>query len=338
MSTISLTIAAMTKKLTLLLLLSFLIFTFNSCETEVDIDADWKEITVVYGLLNQLDTAHYFRINKAYLGGNALQIAKIEDSSSYRNALEVTLEGWNQSAKVQTIPFDTASVYNKDSGIFYNPYMMVYKGLGALNPDLQYRLFIKNTVSGHEVTSKTNLIKNFVIKKPVAGGRLTLFRNFNTAFGWTNGVNARRYEPRVRFHYWEIPLGTQDTIPKYLDWALSSVKSNNLAGEGEIEISFSNDGFYEFVRNAVSKNFEGKRLCGEVDFIVSAGGDEYSTYMDVNGPSYSLVQDRPEYTNIDNGLGLLSSRYNIHRVKRLDPRAEDEIIALDVKFVKNINL
>lgn len=338
MFTITLSIAAMTKKFTLLLLLSSLIFTFTSCETEVDIDAEWKEITIVYGLLNQLDTAHYLRINKAFLGGNALQIAKIEDSSSYKNALEVTLEGWSLNEKVLTIPFDTASVHNKDSGIFYNPYMMVYKGLGELNPDLQYRLFVKNTVSGHEVTSKTNLIKNFVIKKPVAGGRLTLFRGFNTAYGWTNGVNARRYEPRLRFHFWEIPTGTQDTIPRYIDWMLSSVKSNNLLGEGEIEISFSNDGFYEFVRNNVSENFEGKRLCGEVDFIVSAGGDEYSTYMDVNGPSYSLVQDRPEYTNVENGLGLLSSRYNILRTKRLDPRAEDEIIDLEVNFVKNINL
>lgn len=328
----------MTKKITLILLLTAMIFSFTSCETEVDIDADWEEITIVYGLLNQLDTAHYFRINKAFLGGNALQIAKIEDSSSYKNGLEVTLEGWNLNEKVQTIFFDTASFSNKDTGMWYNPYMVVYKGVGQLNPDLQYRLFVKNTTTGHEITSKTNLIKNYAVVKPVAGGRLTLFRGFSTPFEWTNGVNARRYEPQVRFHFWEVPTGTQDTIPKFIDWALSSVKSNNLDGLGEIEISFSNDGFYEFVKNTLNDNFDGRRLCGEVDFIISAGGDEYSTYMDVNGPSYSLVQDRPEYTNVENGLGLLSTRYSILRVKRLDPRAEDEIIALDVKFVKNINL
>ncbi|MBE0639531.1 MAG: DUF4249 family protein [Bacteroidales bacterium] len=328
----------MTKKITLLLLLPVILFTFYSCETEVDIDTDWKEITIVYGLLNQLDTAHYFRINKAFLGGNALQMAKIEDSSSYRNALEVKLEGWDLNSVVQTIFFDTSTFNNKDTGIFYNPYMVIYKGVGQLNPELQYRLFVKNTISGHEVTSKTNLVRNFIIKKPVAGGRLTLFRGFNTAFGWTNGVNARRYEPQVRFHFWEVPAGTQDTIPRYIDWALTTVNSNNLQGEGEIEISFSNDGFYDFVKSKLTDNFDGRRLCGEVDFIISAGGDEYDTYMKVNGPSYSLVQDRPEYTNVENGLGLFSSRYSIFRVKRLDPRAEDEIILLDVKFVKNPQL
>lgn len=328
----------MTKKFTFLLLISSLFFGLTSCETEVDLDTDWKEITVVYGLLNQLDTTHYFRINKAFLGGNALQMAKIEDSSSYRNALEVKLEGWDLNSAVQTINFDTATISNKDTGMWYNPYMVVYKGVGQLNPELQYRLFIKNTVSGHEVTSKTNLIKNFAIKKPVAGGRLTLFRDFSTAFGWTNGVNARRYEPVVRFHFWEVPTGTQDTIPRYIDFVLSSINSNNLEGQGEIEISFSNDGFYEFIKNKLTDDFDGRRLCGEVDFIVSAGGDEYDTYMTVNGPSYSLVQDRPEYSNVENGLGLFSSRYSIFRVKRLDPRAEDEIILLDVKFVENPQL
>ncbi|NCC72490.1 MAG: DUF4249 family protein [Sphingobacteriia bacterium] len=329
----------MTKNFTFFLLLLTLIFVLPSCETDVELDAEWKEITVVYGLLNQLDSTHYLRINKAFLGGDALQMAKIPDSSGYRNNLEVTLEGWDSGEKVQTITLDTTTVDNKDSGMWYNPYMVAYKGAGVLDPGFQYRLKIKNVLSGHEVSSVTNLIHDFFIKKPVAGGRLTLFRGFNTAFSWSNGKNARRYEPLLRFYYYEIPSGSTDTTLKHIDWYLSTITSNNLQGEGEVEISFGNDGFYDFVKNVLEKeSFEGKRLCGTVDFIISAGGDEYDTYMRVNGPSYSLVQDRPEYTNIQNGLGLFSSRYSIFRNKRLDPRAEDEIIALDLKFVKNVNL
>lgn len=330
--------APMTKKITLLLLIPVMIFTLLSCETEVDLNAEWKEITIVYGLLNQLDTTHYLRINKAFLGDDALQIAKIEDSSSYRNALAVRLEGWNNTQAVQTINFDTITISNKDTGMWYNPYMQAFTGTGILNPDLQYRLFITNTVTGHEVSGKTFLIKNFAIKKPPAGGRLTLFRGFNTPFQWANGVNARRYEPRIRFHYFEIPAGTQDTIPKSIDYVLTTVTSDNLGGNGDIEVSFSNDAFYSFIQNKLTGSFEGKRLCGTVDFIISAGGDEYETYMRVNGPSSSIVQDKPEYTNIENGYGLLSSRYMVFREKRLDVRAENEIIALEVKFVTNPNL
>lgn len=328
----------MTKKRLLPLLLAAMVMFFASCETEVDIDADWKEITVVYGLLNQLDTAHYLRINKAFLGGDALQIAKIEDSSSYKNHLDVTMEGWNNTGMQHTINFDTVTVGNKDSGMWYNPYMVVYKGVGDLNPDFEYRLNIRNTVSGHQVGARTNLIKNFVVLRPVAGGRLTLFRGFTTSFAWRNGVNAKRYEPVVRFHYFEIPQGTTDTIPKHIDWVLSTVTANNLQGLGETDVSFGNDAFYEFVNNRLSDGFNGRRLCGRVHFIVSAGGEEYDTYMRVNGPSYSLVQDRPEFTNVENGLGLFSSRFSVVREKRLDPRAEDEIIKYNIGFVKNPNL
>ena len=328
----------MIRKITIPFILTFVFYLFYSCETEVNLTTDWKEITIVYGLLSQMDTTHYLRINKAFLGDDALRLAKIEDSSSYKNDLYVKLEGWENDKALHTIVFDTITIANKDSGMWYNPYMLAFKGDGILDPDLEYRLFITNTKTGHEVKGKTRLIKPFIVKKPPAGGKLTLFRGFNTPFAWANGVNARRYEPIIRFNYFEIPSGTKDTISKHLDYVLTTITSENLEGNGDAEVSFSNDAFYDFIKNNLSDNYQGKRLCGTVDLIISAGGNEYETYLRINGPSSSIVQDKPEYTNIENGLGLLSSRYKVIREKHLDARAEDEIIALDRKFVKNPNL
>lgn len=329
------------KKFQLLILAHLVVtvlFSLLSCESEVDINADWTEITIVYGLINQLESDHYLRINKSFLGGNALHIAKIEDSSSYRKNLDVRLEGWGPDGPLYAIPFDTITVHGKDSGLWYNPYMMVYKGSGGLIPDLNYRLIIKNTKTGKLISSQTKLIRNFIISRPVAGGRQTFFRGNATVIEWSNGINARRYEPLVRFHYIEVPQGSLDSLHKYLDYSLAAVSSDNLNGTGSSETLFNNDGFYENLRVRLDNGFQGKRLCGSVDFIVYAGGEEYDTYMRVNGPSYSLVQDRPEYTNIDNGLGLFASRYSVTRSKRLDPRTEDEIIDLNVNFVKNPQL
>jgi len=39
---------------------------FVSCETGFNAIADYKEIAIVYGVLNQEDTIHYLRINKAF--------------------------------------------------------------------------------------------------------------------------------------------------------------------------------------------------------------------------------------------------------------------------------
>ena len=38
---------------------------FQACKTDFDINAPWKESAIVYGILNQNDTIHYIKVNKA---------------------------------------------------------------------------------------------------------------------------------------------------------------------------------------------------------------------------------------------------------------------------------
>ena len=64
----------------------------SSCSKDFKIDAPYKDITIVYGLLNISDTAHYIRIHKAFLdeSKNALVMATTTDSIYYKN-LSVTV-------------------------------------------------------------------------------------------------------------------------------------------------------------------------------------------------------------------------------------------------------
>ncbi len=65
---------------------------FVACETDIDVTAEYKDITIVYGLLSRNDSVHYLRINKAFLGdGNVMEYVTNADSSSYYDNLEVTL-------------------------------------------------------------------------------------------------------------------------------------------------------------------------------------------------------------------------------------------------------
>ena len=115
-------------RLILLLLISFPLF--YSCDHTLNVNAPWKDITVVYGLLNQNDSIHYLKITKAFLGeGNALMFSKIPDSSNYPDKLDVRVEGWEINSKYdsslkQTILFDTTTITNKQEGdsVFYYPY------------------------------------------------------------------------------------------------------------------------------------------------------------------------------------------------------------------------
>ena len=60
----------------------------GSCSNDLEINAPWKDVTVVFGLLNIDSTTHYVRISKAFLGeGDALEFASQFDSIYYKPEL-----------------------------------------------------------------------------------------------------------------------------------------------------------------------------------------------------------------------------------------------------------
>jgi hypothetical protein len=56
------------KKLAALLLILAGLILFNRCSNDVDINANYEQITVVYGLLDPNEDTTYLKINKAFLG------------------------------------------------------------------------------------------------------------------------------------------------------------------------------------------------------------------------------------------------------------------------------
>ena len=46
-----------------------------------------------------------------------------------------------------------------------------------------------------------------------------------------------------------------------------------------------------------------------IDIFINVGGDELYNYIEINKPAASgVLLDKPVYTNIENGLGIFSSR------------------------------
>ncbi|HML85282.1 MAG TPA: hypothetical protein PKE52_08995, partial [Bacteroidales bacterium] len=89
----------------LILLLSGLAFLLSSCKTDFDLNAEWKDITIVYGVLDPGKSVQQVRINKAFLGeGNALEYAKIADSIHYDTAvIKAVIEEYVNNALTRTI-------------------------------------------------------------------------------------------------------------------------------------------------------------------------------------------------------------------------------------------
>ena len=299
---------------------------FVSCETDFNVIADYKEVAIVYGLLNQNDSIHYLRINKAFLGaGNSLTYAQVADSSSYGADINVVLTEITSGGIIKERVFDTVSLYNKESGAFYSPKQLFYFYKDPLNDPFKasstFELKITNKKTGTVVSSRTTLIHDFVITKPTAGAKtLNLRRSITqqTKFTWQNAVNAKKYQFRFYFNFKE--LNSQgDTTTRKIEWVFPEKTTENIDGIGECSVPYYNEDFYIMCTNKIPYSDQSvedavvKRIASSCDLEVTAIGDEFNTYLEANGPSTGVLMEKPDYSNIINGLGLFSSRYEMRR-------------------------
>ena len=68
----------------------------------------------------------------------------------------------------------------------------------------------------------------------------------------------------------------------------------------------------------------------ETSFVISlaAGGDELFNYIQINQGAGGLSQNIPDYTNINGGYGVFSSRLNIEQTAKLSARTQTDLIGV----------
>jgi len=320
----------MMRSLKIMVMLLVATAVLHSCKKEIELNAEWKDVTIVYGILNQLDSAHYIKVTKAFLGpGNTLQYAQIMDSSNYPYVMDVTMEAWDNNNIVATYRFDTTMIVNKDSGIFYFPDQPIYVNDSILNPNYDYKLIIRNPETQKEIMSETALVQDFTVNMPKDYQAIRYDPGKNNKVEWISAEGGRLYQVVVRFFYLETSIqNPSQSVEKYVDWEIVPGRSskNDLGGE-EIVVSYPNDAFYTLLHAKipvdpnVTRNADRKL---QYFFVVAA--EDLHTYIEVSQPSSSIVQEKPAYSNIDNGIGLFSARFvKVVDSIRLSQRTQDEL-------------
>lgn len=317
----------------IILLITFPILLLSSCSTDLDITSDWKKIYIVYGLLNPNDTVHYFKITKAFLGeGNAIEYAAIADSSNFPYKLNVALEAYDGNTLVSSFPCDTITLNDKDSGVFYFPQQRVYTTQANLSVQYRYRLVIRDTVAKEEVTAETSLVYPFSIDKPSPPpSRATFDVGKIMATEWISAQNGRRYQLLIRFNYYEGPANNPaQKTKKFVDWLVfNKIKSKSDEGGEPMSYGYLGDAFYNNIKANLEVDPTLERVADTVEYIFTVAGEDLNNYMEVTDPSNTIVQEKPIYSNIENGIGLFSTRtdntiINKRRL-RLSDRSLDEL-------------
>ncbi|MEO8148447.1 MAG: hypothetical protein ABI723_12455 [Bacteroidia bacterium] len=315
----------MIKKLIFIVALFAVLFLENSCKNDFNVLSPYRDTTIVYGLLNPADTVQYIRIHKAFLGeGDAYVMAQVADSFYYKDILKVQLERWKNNVMIPPIidlVRDNSSIV-KDTGVFANSPNILYKTVGndtihneydvTTHEHSIYKLHIENLETGKIITSETPVVSKLIVTNPSASGLVDFTQNpyiieFYTAY------YGRIYDVVVRFHYGEATLSNPfNYVEKTIDWRVGQKFSTNLNASEKMQIKIGKNDFFIYLDGNLTADPNVKRLAGKVDFIFTAGADEFYTYYRVNGFPSGLSQSIPTYTNIKGGLGIFSSRYIVN--------------------------
>ena len=285
-----------------------------SCKNDFEVNEDWKETMIVYGLLNPADTAQYIKINKAFLGqGNALVMAGEFDSLNYtQGEINATLEQWNGSTLVQTIQLYLDTLIPKDTGVFASPDQNLYKtSVPIVQNGNIYKLRVINERTGKVVTSETPIVQTVSVNTPTPNQTINIvgINPFKTK--WNSAAQGRKYEVKVRFHYVEkLIFDTTQQQQKYVDVFLGNFTSNTLNGGEVMETYINPVSFYSTLKNNIPVSTSVNYYFSHLEFIYSVAAENFSVYMDIASTQSATFGDPPLFTNIDGGVGLFSSRYN----------------------------
>lgn len=321
------------------LLLIWCLWGATGCSTDIDLTAPYSRTPVVFGLLEAKQDTQWVRINRTWLGdGNQLVSAMNADSSEYpASDLVVGIEEriGDQTMRAWSLQ-DTLLDDKSSDGIFYGPQhqMWFFTPEGGLNSEADYD-FSLDIADGTHAEATTNMVVTQAgnITQPPPGvvnfkfgfaniGFQTTYPDIT--FKWSSTEGASQYDISMRIHVvekiWADLAHTQlvDEVDRIIDWPMGSLRTESDEGGEVLQKEVSGERFFTTLATRLEEDPYITRVLGvwddEVqiarafDFILTIANDELATYLEINSPVTGVIQERPEYTNIQGGLGLLASR------------------------------
>ena len=323
------------KKYLCFIFISLGLIVLNSCNEKIKLIGDFVETAVVYGLLDQADSLHYIKINRAFIGpGNAIEIAGVADSCYFTNVEATIYVCLNGDTTRSWLLRDTI-LDNKDpNGVFYAPEQKVYyfktmptgfngviqtstnPQMTSLNPQAIYKIDIVINNGVFSVSGETELVRgitsaaatqNFNFKFADNPGEYTSTGITVSSTGNSFVLNTQL---KIAFNEWENNTYSE----KSFFWNLGEADVQPLSSK---VFTANGETFYDLMKSNCTENSTiTKRTFKGVTIKITGGAEELYNFIAVNKPSSGLAQSKPTYTNLtaSNGkrvIGIFSSRQTV---------------------------
>lgn len=287
---------------------------FASCDQDIDLTADWKDIPIVYGLLNAADTAHYIRVEKAFQdqNGSAFLAALEPDSLYYANATVRLLNLTTGKEAVLQKVDGAAEGYPREGGDFAQAPNYLYKVRHSDFPIAggnEIRFILERGDEFDAVTADCFVLTDIVPQGGLmTGAKLDFPSNRDVTFRWRAGEEARIFDVTLIIHYDEKLSNEPDVTSHELVWRIAKnikkTEDNPLVSTKVFGLDF-----YTFLADHIEAKPNVTRLLTDMDLIIKGGGEAVEQYISIAlaNTGITSAQEIPVYTNLSEGLGIFTS-------------------------------
>ncbi len=329
------------KKLLILASVASLFIGLGSCSNDFELIDTWKDIPVVYGLLTPTDTAHYIRVEKAFLdeSTSALEIATQPDSLYYENAVVSIIRLATGQEYVLSKVDGNLEGFQRESGPFADSPNYLYKlkfgPLDSLMRNEKYQLVINRGDDLPLVTGETTILDFITIAKPNVGQSILWSYETDLDFRWSLSTkeSAAFFDAYIDIHYTETINGVEEE--KVIEWQVASNETNE-ENRFNVEVEIPGESFFQTVAANIDGSVAAVREIGELKFRVLAGGQELYDYIQVNKVNTGITGSQllPNFTNMSEGYGIFSGTYVVEQTHLLNFISRDSLA--NGQYTKNL--
>lgn len=306
-----------------------------SCNNDLEIYSDPVDLPYVYGVVTSNKKEHYVKVTKTFQ-----KLAKdvtFDDLYYKDDSINVYIDEYIGSALNNTFEGLPVIASDKDSGEFIFPDHKYYKFTNSL---LQGASAATNVIRNYtirvELNSATTVIKNFdnfrmnnpiKIESPTQGS----LNQKNAEIKFVNLANV--LVPEVIT--WEQIGGGNETATLKLHIKETNITSgeidtvvvpiqfyNDLPTADKVSASLELSHFYKQIPNQLKNDPEitreilnvvhdNSKIKGYgVELDIWSASKDFTTYETILFDQSGISQDKPNFTNLENALGIFTSRSN----------------------------
>lgn len=336
-----------------------------SCKVEFSPNAPWKDVPVVYCVLDIEEDTVWARVQRCYLGEDSLYgYSTIADSNNYPiGDIQVELKAWASrnpgssqlSVNDQLVhqwQFQPTMADRMPDGEFSAEPQPVYycvPGSATLIRDSNcvFQLIVTRTSTGDTLAQATTNLVRFIdydntiahgdpeciVETPsaVRGHHFGFIPSGRNKISWYAIPGGRIYQSVVRFYYRK----GQDTLGFDINGGTVFNEHNNLK---LIDNSITQTKFLSTIKSRLAQNQDSLFNVNYVDVKVLVGNEDLNCYYVTHNAHLSNGQEYTQYTNIRGGLGIFASR-RTHIVARVPSDSTgkpdylpDQLVQLGVGF------